>query len=299
MIVSEHPALCRNCKSRLEGEYCSKCGQRERSGDLHFSELAGELLGDFVSWDSRLWRTMLPLMLRPGFLTAEFIAGRKARYIPPLRLYLIISFVLFLALPFVAGNVVEVSTSDKLTTAVGDAEVQQLEAIEKSLEDINAPGLTADISLADEDDPQWLQELDQRLEDNAVKLGDDPGDFVELLMEYAPQMMFLLMPLFALLVKMSFLSSPFHYIQHLVFALHYHSFAYLLYLANAVAEKLITHFDGPLFLILLLYLPLALRKTYHPSLWGTVGKSLFIFFTYIVFLGVGFAVVTLVALALL
>ena len=90
---------CRNCGATLRGEYCHHCGQREGRGDLHFADAAGEVLGDLFTWDSRFWRTLFPLVFRPGFLTAEFIAGRRARYVPPFRLYIIISFVLFLVLP--------------------------------------------------------------------------------------------------------------------------------------------------------------------------------------------------------
>ena len=294
--MSEGKGLCRNCEAVLEGEYCSQCGQREGRGDLHFSELAGELLGDFVSWDSRLWRTLLPLVFRPGFLTAEFMVGHKARYIPPLRLYLIISFVLFLVLSIGAGDMIHVSTSDSSATVAVQGEMAQGE---KSVEDIDAGDIRADISLADEDDPVWLQELDQRIEDNAQQLGDDPDQFMELLLEYLPQMMFLLLPLFALLLKISFLFSPFHYLQHLVFALHYHSFVYLLYLMGVVIERFNTHSDSLLFLFLLLYLPLALRATYRSGLVDTIGKSLFIFFSYLILLGVGFAVISVLALALM
>jgi hypothetical protein len=102
----EHtPKLCRNCAAPLEGEYCSRCGQREDRGDLHFSEAIGELADDVVAWDSRLWRTLLPLVFKPGYLTAEFIAGRKARYVAPYRLYLIISFILFLVISGTGHNI--------------------------------------------------------------------------------------------------------------------------------------------------------------------------------------------------
>jgi hypothetical protein len=102
----EHtPKLCRNCAAPLEGEYCSRCGQREDRGDLHFSEAIGELADDVVAWDSRLWRTLLPLVFKPGYLTAEFIAGRKARYVAPYRLYLIISFILFLVISGIGGAI--------------------------------------------------------------------------------------------------------------------------------------------------------------------------------------------------
>ena len=99
---------CRNCNATLTGEYCGRCGQRDGRDDLTFGELAGEVFEDFFRWDSRIWRTLLPLLFRLGFLAAEFIAGRRARYVPPFRLYLIVSFVLFLVLSLTAGDAISI-----------------------------------------------------------------------------------------------------------------------------------------------------------------------------------------------
>ena len=92
----EPPGRCRNCDTPLEGEYCSACGQREGRGDVRLSDVAGDVVDDVLHWDSRLWRTLVALVTRPGLLTAEFIDGRKARYVPIFRLYIVISFLLFL-----------------------------------------------------------------------------------------------------------------------------------------------------------------------------------------------------------
>ena len=60
---------------------------------VHFSRVATE---DLTHADSRLWRTLGALLFRPGFLTAEFLGGRRARYLPPVRLYLVLSVAFFL-----------------------------------------------------------------------------------------------------------------------------------------------------------------------------------------------------------
>lgn len=311
---------CRNCHSPLHGEYCSHCGQREGSPDIHLSEAAGELVGDIFTKDSRLWRTLFALLFRPGFLPAEFNAGRKARYVPPFRLYLIISFLLFLLLSIGSG----ITVLEHPDLATGKNEQDELSSAPPSSQDqtqsrwiagedtanvniqlggaqegsVQSPQATLSIDLADENDPAWLQHLDQRLEDNVDKLGQEPGAFIDLLLEYLPQMMFLLLPLFALLLKLCYLFTPFHYMQHLVFSFYYHSFAYLLYLLGAVAERFDLHADWT-FLLALLYLPLALRRSYGSGLGGALGKSLFIFSAYSLLLLMGFATVSLVALLLI
>ena len=205
----EHtPRLCRNCSAPLEGEYCNRCGQREGRGDVHFSEAIGELADDVVAWDSRLWRTLFPLVFKPGYLTAEFIAGRKARYVAPFRLYLIISFILFLVLSGTDHNIsmVREDGSGNVVVApivIGDPN----EATSSEVE------LGINIELSDENSPQWLQDLDQRLEDNAGTMQQEPGDFLDKIIERLPQTMFFMLPLFALLMRFCYLFSPFHYLR--------------------------------------------------------------------------------------
>ena len=329
--MSEKRANCRNCGEALIGPYCSHCGQHEGRGDFSFGDVAGELLDELLSWDSRFWRTLVPLVFRPGFLTAEFIAGRRARYVPPFRLYLIISFVLFLVVSLFAGGSISVQSDGDITVVSGrsvsadsdeaasakeaydsffrvgttprsiEAAKESGEVVIPSIVGKDSEGVDLGISLADEDSPQWLQELDQRLQENAESLADDPGKFIESLVEYLPQMMFLLLPVFALLLKFCYLFSPFHYLQHLVFSLHFHSFVYLLYLlgqlghfgleGTAVAEAF------PL--LVLVYLPMALMRSYQSSLAGAAGKALFIIIVDSFLLVMAFAGVALLALALM
>ena len=303
---------CRNCSAPLSGEYCSQCGQREGRGDLLFSELLGEVAGDFFAWDSRIWRTLIPLVFRPGFLTAEYMAGRRARYVPPLRLYLIISFVLFLLLSFaspieISGQDATVAGQSAEQSGTGEepAETVVRIGIDSADEEASTAGAEAadDISgrieLADEDSPRWLQQIDQRMEDNAAALQDDPGEFVAELLEYLPQMMFLMLPLFAVLLRICYLFSPYHYLQHLVFSLNYHSFAFLLYLIRSALEQLDTHIGGFLFLFLLAYLPVGLWRAYGSGVSGAIFKSLLIYVSYGILLALGFAAVSVMVLVLM
>ena len=89
------PAACLNCGAILRGQYCGNCGQRARSRLISLWELVRDAFGDLFELDSRLWRTVTPLLLRPGLLTADYLAGRRARYMPPFRMYLVLSLVFF------------------------------------------------------------------------------------------------------------------------------------------------------------------------------------------------------------
>ncbi len=92
------PENCLNCGAKLHGKYCHDCGQKNTDINVPFKELLHEFLWDELRIDSRFIHTLVPLVIKPGFLTADYVAGRRVRYVPPLRTYVIISFVLFLLL---------------------------------------------------------------------------------------------------------------------------------------------------------------------------------------------------------
>lgn len=334
---------CRNCDSPLDGQYCAGCGQREGRGDLHFAEAATDILGDVFTWDSRLWRTLIPLLIRPGFLSAEFNAGRRMRYMPPFRLYIVVSFLMFLAMSFAAeeagfsfddsesGEVAvtlsgsdtdpDVSKADEpresaqpegfrtkvdealqreleVSKAAGDEDAGLfIEELESTIEPgADGKGLTINLM---ENGPPWVEALEDRIETNARRVSESPNDYIDDLMEHLPQVMFVLLPVFALLLKLAFLFSPYHYLQHLVFALHYHTFVYLLYLINSAFEYLTLKVDGLFALMLILYLPLALRRTYSSSWVGAIIKSTVLMFSYGAALLLGVATAAFAVLAVM
>jgi len=87
---------CLNCGTTLSGQYCGNCGQRSRSRLISIWELLRDAFGDLLELDSRVWRTLIPLIARPGKLTRDYLEGRRARYMPPFRTYLVLSIVFFL-----------------------------------------------------------------------------------------------------------------------------------------------------------------------------------------------------------
>jgi hypothetical protein len=87
---------CLNCGAALSGQYCGQCGQRATSRLISLWELVRDAFGDLFELDSRLWRTLIPLLARPGRLTREYLEGRRARFMPPFRMYLVLSLVFFL-----------------------------------------------------------------------------------------------------------------------------------------------------------------------------------------------------------
>ncbi|MEO9482908.1 MAG: DUF3667 domain-containing protein [Ekhidna sp.] len=92
--------ICKNCEKKLEKEfkYCPSCGQEHKEKVVHFKQFILDFLGDYFTFDSLIIRSVRPLLFSPGYLTNEFIAGRRVRYIPPLRMFIFISIIFFLVL---------------------------------------------------------------------------------------------------------------------------------------------------------------------------------------------------------
>jgi hypothetical protein len=91
---------CLNCGEVLRGQHCSNCGQHAQVRVLSLWGLIKDVIGDLLNADSRVWRTLLPLAFRPGLLTHDFLRGRRARYTPPFRMYLVLSLVFFVLASF-------------------------------------------------------------------------------------------------------------------------------------------------------------------------------------------------------
>jgi hypothetical protein len=89
---------CLNCGTTVAGRYCQNCGQE----NLHPKESAWHLIvhffNDVTHFDGKLFSTLKFLITKPGFLTAEYMRGRRAAYLNPIRMYLFISALFFLLL---------------------------------------------------------------------------------------------------------------------------------------------------------------------------------------------------------
>lgn len=101
-----HPAVCENCAAALQGHYCHACGQSAHNPVRNFAHAVEEVFESFWHLDGRIFRTMRDLWV-PGRVARNYLAGHRVRYIPPLRLFVILSLLTF----FVGKLVLHVDTS--------------------------------------------------------------------------------------------------------------------------------------------------------------------------------------------
>ena len=134
-----------------------------------------------------------------------------------------------------------------------------------------------DFDIATPDSPEWLRQLEQRLESNARRAEENSADFEQRLFEYLPQLVFILVPLLALLVQLCYLGKPYHYLQHLVFTLHLNCFMFTVAIVGTLLDELAGwDLEKIMLPLVFIYMPLALKRTYGDSLGMAIVKGFLI-----------------------
>ena len=91
--------ICFNCHEKIaDDNYCPNCGQVNSHKQIHIKQILKELLGDVFTFDSKFFKSIVPLLGKPGHLTNEYISGKRVKYILPLRLYVFTTFLFFFVL---------------------------------------------------------------------------------------------------------------------------------------------------------------------------------------------------------
>lgn len=308
-----HPsfALCHNCQAPTGGNFCQNCGQETHLHPASAREFLHEFVGHYVALEGKLLGTLGRLLFRPGLLTNEYVAGRRVRFVQPLRLYLTLSVLFFALLKFTHGGAIQFNDDAKPDSApaaqVAPAEAEAKAGVEgeqrhkPAARAASAPGHAApaaekvaadgdvDDDIDDADIARWIDKVPgltkrwQHFEhlssaEKSKVIGD--GFY-----HYAPYALFLMMPVFALYLKLLYLGSGKRYGEHLLFALHSNAFAFIM----LGAMMLIDH-GGLKFLLwlwLLAYLPWAMRRVYQRGRRATAWRWLALMTVYTVTIGIG------------
>ena len=262
---------CPNCGHTLAGEYCASCGQHVVDLDVPLGKFLAEFLRESFALDSTLFRTLQPLLLKPGFLTQEYLAGRRARYVPPIRLYLVLSVVMFILLAWSAEPATvraDLSEGDGLITfsrSVTDSTTAGEEPVAGGAEDATAETTPSDDDVASDSTFQ------QRLTANIVRASEDPDRFTQAFIDRVAQVVFVLLPAFALLLKALYRRRL--YVHHLIFSVYFHSFAFAVMIVAALIEMVgFDIFSDYLLLVIPAYLLLGMKRVYAQGWPRTVFK---------------------------
>jgi ribosomal protein L32 len=122
---------CENCGTELRGHYCSNCGQAAVNYHRSFRHVIVDVLDSFLNWDSKFIRSIGLLLWRPGWLTNQFLEGRRVRFLHPLRLYLLVSIMFFLCARLIP-------VSDTHTVKAEDLPPEARAHLEKKMAELRA-----------------------------------------------------------------------------------------------------------------------------------------------------------------
>lgn len=310
---------CLNCGDQTVGMFCPRCGQRKVDVRISLRRMLGEVMEDQLSVNSTLPRTLIALVFRPGRLTREYVQGRIVRYVPPFRLYLVSSLLFFVILPFVAdpGKMVSLNGADAGVDSVrtariadsvllvharrtGEDTVRLASAVTRARAE-PSPG-NVQFGPRPEQVPQLFKPLAARMKRteerlNAMPKGEAFRTLIEAFEENAPAGVFVMMPLFALILKILYARRKRFYVEHFVFALHVHAFAFftgaVLMLARSPVLNVV------LGTWIMIYLFLALKSVYGQGIVRTFVKylTLGVLYSFLLVFGVT-ATVLMTALSL-
>ncbi|HIB38233.1 DUF3667 domain-containing protein [Mesonia sp.] len=232
---------CLNCETPLEIEdkYCSYCGQLNSNKKLSFNDFFNEFFGSIFSYDSRIYRTLNILIFKPGKISLEYIKGKRVKYANPFRFYLSISIIFFLLYGFSLSENEErtfINFNDDKTTTIEDFKKVKLLS-ETELDSFNfAKRSTKKIEIylafdklnPDKNISTSLKELKHNntfynrwLFKRAIAIDRvmaEPGSFGNYTLGKLPFIIFFFIPVFTLILWLTFGRTNYNYMEHLVFA---------------------------------------------------------------------------------
>ncbi len=277
--------VCANCGTALNGEYCAACGQHHEPHLHTVAHFAAEAIESISHADSRLWKTLWYLLARPGFLTREFFEGKRVRYLPPFRLYLVISVLFFLVVGLPDKAIIEFDDEPPpAATAVEPVEPHQ--QIGKGLASQNA--MTEFCDEFKKPDPRGNQSY-ANVQKACAKIAEDGGtELGKTVAKNIPRAMFLFLPLLALAMKPLYWKPKRYYVEHLLFLIHNHAFVFLVLTLIALLKLIpvvgahlgLLEFAAWLYMVWYMYR--GMRNTYGQGRGITLVKYFTVGFAYIV-----------------
>lgn len=278
---------CANCGAPVHLQFCPQCGQHVKDPDPTLRELTEELAAELLHWDGKLWTTLATLVRRPGELTAEYLAGKRVRFISPLKLYLSASVVYFFLSAVGPADpnlkpIVRFGDDDRARPAAA-AERQVVAPVAVSAADTSGGGAAGVVA-----------RLGVRMRGGIERAARNEAAFAARLKDRLPTVVFVVLPAFALAVGFAYRRQRRHFPQHLVFALHVHAMVFLGFALSEAARftRSVAVMTGVKLVVsagLVAYIVAALRRVYGGSVPRTLAKVAALGVVYLVFFAVGIA----------
>jgi hypothetical protein len=287
---------CLNCGTILEGHYCHNCGQENLELHEGFGHMMNHTVSDYFHFDHQFFHTLKPLLFKPGFLTNEYMSGRRAQYLHPVKMYIFISLVYFLLLfkTNSDSNMVHINENGKQANkeAVTTNRSGEIVTDYKNTPNGWFRPITKDTSyaeylanqkkLAENDRDGFFGRIwNKKAFEYREQYGNHAKEvFQEELRHNIPKMMFILLPLFALILKVAFWRNKKFYVEHLIYSFHFHCFLFLFLaffmllqlILLPLSKNIVEWLTLPATLYVIWYIYRSLRVVYHRNIFRTITK---------------------------
>lgn len=233
---------CKNCETHFKGNFCPQCGQSVYEYQKPFKFLVIDFVGNIFAFDTRFWKSLISLIIRPGKFTANYVKGQRASYTPPFRLYIFTSFVFFLISSIYINKTVELNKTDReeINTVLNqqinsnikenDTDSLELKNLNNTFNEKEPFGLNSK-----ETDTLNSNIIDFKTDVKSKKfiktlfvVLDNPSLYVNRYMKFFSWSLFLLMPIYACFMWLFFYKSRRYYYSHFIFAINQHTFIFLI-----------------------------------------------------------------------
>jgi hypothetical protein len=329
---------CLNCNATINGRYCSICGQENLEPQESVWHLIVHFFNDITHFDGKFFSSVKYVVTKPGFLSSEYVAGRRMSYLNPVRFYVFTSFIFFLILYSFFLTKDDLKLKEKDVTVMSGQDSIKLQESLKGLDTTLPKGLLEKGKISSLLDSAKKNSKNDRIDflgknnyrdgkqfDSLDKLGLVKEGFlkrgiinkqfhlkekygndkaktlnalVDACLTVVPQILFLSLPFFALILKLLYIRRKnYYYVAHIIFTIHFYIFVYILILAINLFSKIaeITHigwlYDVSFLLgfTIIFYIYKAMRNFYQQGRMKTILK-LFIFSFFLLFLFVFFLI---------
>ena len=274
---------CLNCNAQLIDRYCHICGQENIEPKESVGHLLGHYVEDVTHFDGKFFLSLKYLIFRPGFLSMEYIKGRRAAYLNPIRMYVFTSAFFFLFLFLMSGHEKaenKPDTSKNIQTNLDTSGIQKYHS-RQQYDSLVEKGIVKD---------GWFRRkyIEKEFDIREKYQGNKAQFFENLREEFLhelPKIIFVSLPFFALLLKLFYRRNrELYYVDHIIFSFHQYTFIFFFFFAfmamNAMFDFFHSHIPGFLVFFMLLglfyYLYKALRVFYHQNRLKTILKYILI-----------------------
>lgn len=353
-------ANCLNCRFPFQGHeiFCPECGQKNKLAKITLGSFLNEVFKGFTSWDAKFWKTILPLLIKPGKVTKDYIKGKRTRYVNPFRFYIITSIIFFLLIG-VYNKLQDIKGLEKKASVVKkkkkqELTTQQIDSIKNNLDTTldNIPFVRIDSTarqrmyedaLKDAKDTSnnkskinftlvkgslidkfmiferkhGALSIDEALDslqyqktslnrflydraktaNNIAKEKNGWQKFLKNNISNVSVSLFVLLPIFALFLKLFYIRRKYTYVEHLLFVFHTQTVFFILLIVFLLLSISGLQPNLGLFLLFfLIYLFIAMKKFYNQGFFKTFVKYLAANFMYFILAIFGVVILTFVSL---